>query len=136
MKVFPDTNIWISAFLTSGTVSDLIEVCLSRHTVQTSGWVIKEVERILTKKYRALHLPVNEILDFLSDETEIVSESRLERPICRDPDDDHILAAAKAGNADCIISGDQDLLVLKSYEGIPIVSPRQFWQFEASRRNE
>jgi len=46
--------------------------------------------------------------------------------VCRDPDDDNILAAAVSGKCDCIITGDKDLLVLKEYEGIDIFSPRDF----------
>jgi hypothetical protein len=50
--------------------------------------------------------------------------------VCRDPDDDHILSAALQIKADCIISGDADLLILKKYEGIPILNPSNFWKFQ------
>jgi len=56
----------------------------------------------------------------------VVSASKLENPICRDPDDDNILAAAISGKCDCIITGDKDLLVLKQHEGINIFNPRDF----------
>jgi len=56
----------------------------------------------------------------------VVSVSKLENQVCRDPDDDNILAAAVSGKCDCIITGDKDLLVLKEYEGIDIFSPRDF----------
>jgi uncharacterized protein len=56
----------------------------------------------------------------------VVPASRLESPVCRDPDDDNILAAAISGKCDCIITGDKDLLVLKQYEGIDIFTPRDF----------
>jgi predicted nucleic acid-binding protein len=46
--------------------------------------------------------------------------------ICRDAKDDKFLELAISGKADCIISGDDDLLSIKSFQGIPIVSPRQF----------
>ena len=45
--------------------------------------------------------------------------------VCRDPDDDAVLACAKAANADFIVSGDQDLLVLQAFEGIQIVTAAQ-----------
>ena len=44
----------------------------------------------------------------------------------RDPEDDHILACAKEGEADHVVSGDQDLLSLNRYEGISIVTPATF----------
>ena len=46
--------------------------------------------------------------------------------ICRDPKDDKFLAAALAGQADYIISGDADLLVLGRFQGIPILTPAEF----------
>lgn len=46
--------------------------------------------------------------------------------VCRDPQDDRVLEAALAGGADYIVTGDNDLLVLRDFEGISIVTPRQF----------
>ena len=45
---------------------------------------------------------------------------------CRDPKDDKFLALALDGSADVIIAGDEDLLVLHPWRGIPILSPREF----------
>lgn len=42
---------------------------------------------------------------------------------CRDPDDDKVLEVALMGAADCIVTGDQDLLKLASFRGIPILTP-------------
>ena len=44
------------------------------------------------------------------------------RPVCRDADDDHVLACAVAAHADLIVSGDGDLLDLGDYERIPIMT--------------
>ena len=46
--------------------------------------------------------------------------------VSRDPDDDNILAAALASGADFIVTGDLDLLHLKSYHKIKILTPREF----------
>ena len=54
---------------------------------------------------------------------DIVAPSSLLQPVCRDADDDEVLAVAIASQADCIITGDDDLLSLKSYQGIPIITP-------------
>ena len=45
---------------------------------------------------------------------------------CRDPKDNRFLEAALAGQADCIVSGDADLLVLNPFEDIPILRPAEF----------
>ena len=47
-------------------------------------------------------------------------------PELRDPNDAKILAAAEAAGAEALITGDRDLLVLKEFQGIPILSPQEF----------
>ena len=42
---------------------------------------------------------------------------------CRDPKDDKLLDTALLGRADCLVTGDQDLLVMSPFHGIPIPSP-------------
>lgn len=49
---------------------------------------------------------------------------------CRDPDDDKFLELAVSGNADVIISGDNDLRALNPFRGIPILSPDAFLESE------
>lgn len=53
--------------------------------------------------------------------------------VCRDPDDDMVLATALAGRADVIVSGDADLLDLHPFRGIPVLTPAAFleWAGEA-----
>ena len=46
--------------------------------------------------------------------------------ICRDPNDDFILECAVTGNADLIVTGDKDLLALGSFEGVAILTPREY----------
>jgi len=46
--------------------------------------------------------------------------------LCRDPADDKYLELALSGNADCIITGDNDPLVLNPFENIPIITPDEF----------
>jgi putative PIN family toxin of toxin-antitoxin system len=55
---------------------------------------------------------------------EVIEPPPLARPVCRDPDDDAVLALAQAARVDLIVSGDSDLLTLASHEGIPILSPQ------------
>lgn len=64
-------------------------------------------------------------LDWLVDLSEWVT-SWDEVSACRDPDDGLFLAIALAGEADVLITGDADLLILDPFEGLPSVSPARF----------
>jgi uncharacterized protein len=57
--------------------------------------------------------------------TEVIAPPPLAQPVCRDPDDDAVLALGVAANVDCIVSGDKDLLTLKTFQGIAIVTPAE-----------
>lgn len=59
---------------------------------------------------------------------EVIEPLPLPAPVCRDPDDDEVLALALAAQVDLIVSGDDDLLVLQVFEGIPILTPSQALQ--------
>jgi uncharacterized protein len=61
---------------------------------------------------------------------EIVIPVKLEQQVCRDIDDDWILATALTGMAQCIITGDKDLLVISRFENIDIISPINFQVYE------
>ena len=58
-------------------------------------------------------------------DAEMVSPRRFVQ-VCRDPKDDKFLDAAHAGHADCLISGDGDLVDLQTFEGIPIFTARRY----------
>ena len=45
---------------------------------------------------------------------------------CRDPDDDKLLETALMGNADCLVTGDDDLLAMSPFHGIPVLKPAVF----------
>ena len=53
---------------------------------------------------------------------EVIVPPPLPQPVCRDPDDDHVLACALAAQSDLIVSGDADLLNLREYQSIRIVA--------------
>ena len=54
---------------------------------------------------------------------EVIDPPPLPHPVCRDPDDDEVLALAIAAKVDLIVSGDNDLLSLGNFEGVPIIAP-------------
>jgi predicted nucleic acid-binding protein len=56
---------------------------------------------------------------------EVIAPPPLPRPVCRDPDDDEVLALAIAAKVELMVSDDNDPLSLGSFEGVPIVVPAE-----------
>lgn len=79
----------------------------------------------LTRKFRSLStVPLARVVELLGQaEVGHIGEAP---PISRDPKDDKFLLTAEAGAADEIVSEDQDLLVLGTYQAIPIVTAGRF----------
>jgi putative PIN family toxin of toxin-antitoxin system len=127
MRVVLDSNVIIAAFASRGLCSEVFEVCLSGHSIVTSEHILSEVKTNLIKKIRLPESIVRDIMEYLRDEAERVNPSELTDSPCRDKDDNIIIGTALSGNAEFIITGDEDLLVLKTYKGIDIVTPREFW---------
>ena len=71
---------------------------------------------------------IEEILNFLYENSTSYDLKQFPQDVCRDPDDARILALAELSGADYIITGDGDLLVLKKFGSTQIVSPRRFWE--------
>ena len=132
MKVFFDTNVLIAAYATHGACNELLNHCIARHIIYTSDFVLNELEQKLLKKIKLTEQEAALIIAFLRRNCEITQEQKIPRT-SRDKDDDHILAAALKAKVDCIITGDNDLLVLKTIEGIPILFPADFWKLEQLR---
>lgn len=66
-----------------------------------------------------------EFLNALLNQSELVEITELVR-VCRDPSDDKLLELAVNGNADYIVTGDDDLLALDSFRGIRVIRPAEF----------
>jgi len=127
MRVVLDSNVIIAAFASRGLCSEVFEVCLSGHSIVTSEHILSEVKTNLIKKIRLPESIVKDIMEYLRDEAERVNPSELTDSPCRDKDDNIIIGTALSGNAEFIITGDEDLFVLKTYKGIDIITPREFW---------
>ncbi len=128
MKVILDSNVIVSAFATRGLCSSIFELSVLTDTIIISEYILNEVERILKKKIHIPHNIVNQIMNYLKETCEIMSYKELPKRICRDKDDDNIIALAFSNNINLIITGDKDLLVLKKYKHISIISPKEYWK--------
>lgn len=67
-------------------------------------------------------------VDWLRVIATIVEPKQVAMDACRDSDDLPVLGTLVSGNADCLVTSDKDLLVLETFNGHPIQSPRRFWE--------
>lgn len=130
MRLVLDTNVLIAAFITHGVCNELLEHCAVNHEVVLSTFILVEVEEKLAGKFGYSTREAKDVVRLLKSRFSVVIPEILERPVCRDADDDHILATAITGQCSCLITGDKDLLALKEVDGVKIVTPSDFWSME------
>lgn len=125
MKVVCDTNVLIAGMVAEGLCRDIVKRRLLGVELITSRALLDELARTLRRKFNTDPEQVP-LLKAYRERATLVRPITLPHPVCRDRDDDKVLATAVAARADIILTGDDDLLVLANYQGIRILSPRQF----------
>lgn len=128
-QVVLDTNVLVSALLFKGSLSKMVDLWKrGRIKPVFSRAIFQEFIRVLT--YPKFALTPGEILTLLEEEVlpyfEVVKVIRKVKGICRDPADDKFLSCALAGRAIYLVTGDEDLLVLKQYQQTRIINPADF----------
>ena len=137
MRVLLDTNILISYLLAPGSDSAVARIVaagvLGKYILLLPEALLAELEATVSaKEYlvdRIAPEDVWELADILSTVSEMIGRIKDRIPaVTRDPKDDYLLAYALVGQADFLVTGDQDLLVLQQVEGVRIVTPHDFAQ--------
>lgn len=127
MRVVFDTNVFISAFATEGVCSVLLKRArLKEFELFVCSVIINEVESVLKQKFKVGEEIIREVVELIKESSEPVSIVEKVEGVCRDGDDDLILSCAVSACVDYLVSGDKDLLEVKKYENIKIVSPKDF----------
>jgi putative PIN family toxin of toxin-antitoxin system len=128
-----DTNVVISALLLRYSAArQAFDRATQKGKFLISLATVEELNDVLQRKGFEKYITEEERMEFLSAFVrDGVWVEIVERVVaCRDPKDDKFLELAVNGKAICIVSGDEDLLVLHPFRGIAIVSPRQFLEFQ------
>jgi putative PIN family toxin of toxin-antitoxin system len=130
LKVLFDSNVFVAAFLTEGLCwKILMRANRKEFRLFISPYIRQEVQDTLAKK---LKFPAARVRETLSLIDEIVMSVDPEqqgiqvREVCRDPKDHPILASTLVAKANYLVTGDADLLTLRQYKGINIITPRMF----------
>lgn len=128
MNIVLDSNIYIAAFASHGLCHALMELCIDTHALFVSNEILSEVQKGLEKKIKLPPRLITEIIFFLKQSTTPMIPEKLKKSLCRDPNDDHVLGLCLAAKAKYIVTGDNDLLDLRNFDGVSILKPRQFWE--------
>lgn len=129
MRCVFDTNIIISALLFKDSVPGMaFYLAMSHGTILISLETTEELIEVISRRKFDKYLTVEEREEFLESiliKAEIV-EVMESLEICRDPKDDKFLNLAASGSANYIVTGDDDLLILKIYGGVQVLNARDF----------
>jgi putative PIN family toxin of toxin-antitoxin system len=129
MRVVVDTNILVSfAILPNQDYERLFDYLAGHGVTLVSEETIAELFAVLSREKFRKYIPQDSAIDYVEwyagiSESVVVTERVV---ACRDPKDDKFLSLAVAGRADCIISGDSDLLDMVAYDGIPVYRAAEF----------
>ena len=127
MKAVFDTNVLVAAFVTEGVCAKLLGRARGKQlNLVIYPFILKEFENVLLKKFSASKEQIRKASNLISEAAQTAHHSSVVSGICRDPDDDQILSCAVSAGVDYLVTGDKDLLELKEFQGIRILTPAAF----------
>ncbi|MFC1496486.1 putative toxin-antitoxin system toxin component, PIN family [Candidatus Margulisiibacteriota bacterium] len=125
--VLLDTNIYISAILFGGNLKKIINLARQKKfQIIISEYIIWEIREALSRKFKIPESKLNQIEYDILSLAKVIKVTSIVSLIAKDPVDNEILACAKDGKADCIVTGDKLILSINKYMGIEILSPSKF----------
>ncbi len=128
MKIVLDSNLIMAAFATRGLCAEIFEFCIERHDVYVCDQILSELNKNFEKKLKMPQDKIRLIIQYLKDHCNYIEDIEITERVSRDPDDDGIISLAVKSDSTFIVTGDKDLLVLKKYKQIQILTPREFWE--------
>ena len=137
MRVVADTNVFISALMFGGLPGRFLDLALLRRfTLVTSKALLDELDEKLRGKFAVSERDALAIRAKLEATAAVVDPEFGLNAVIEDPDDNRVPECAVAGRADLIVSGDRHLLRIGCYEGIHLVTVRQFLEINGFEEAE
>lgn len=125
-RIVLDTNILISALVYGGKPEQIYDFVLEKQLIAiTSPILLSELREILIKKFNFELDRIKQLEQIISHNFTVVNPNKIVAQT-RDDDDNRVLEAALEGGCNYIVTGDKDLLDLKIYKNIKIVTPDIF----------
>ena len=135
MRLVLDTNVLVSGLAYPASVPGRIVGAWRQGALDVvlSRYILDELARVLPRLNRRLKWQPNDfadLIDILAIEADLVEPQQLKGTAARDAADVPVLGTLLAANADYLVTGDADLLVLA--DRYSIVSPTEFWRRHGS----
>ncbi|HMO87306.1 MAG TPA: putative toxin-antitoxin system toxin component, PIN family [Lacipirellulaceae bacterium] len=127
MRIVLDTNLLLAGVATHGICEGLLAICFRDHSVVLSDEILNELAEHYVGKFKATNEQAAIVVDTLRTQSEIVEPAPIPLEAFADVDDLPILGTAVAGQAEFLITGDKQLVELGEYQGVTILSPREFY---------
>jgi len=127
-RVILDTNIWIS-FLIGKELQSLKDFIVSeRVKLIITDQLLDEIRIVTLREKLRKYFDQVKVVEFIAFLEIIAVKVELKKIelVCRDPKDDFLLALCKAGEVDFLVTGDKDLLEMKTYARTQILTVKQF----------
>ncbi|MBI4673112.1 MAG: putative toxin-antitoxin system toxin component, PIN family [Chloroflexi bacterium] len=138
LVVVIDTSVWISGVFYRGNPFRVLQAWRDgKFQLVYTDETLAEIETRLRNKavqFGADIADVEEWMSFIRAFVRMVPSTGAGKGATRDPKDDKFLDAAISGGAAYLVSSDRDLLILQEYQGVKIVSPREFLDILGSMR--
>lgn len=131
MRAVLDTNVALAGLLWRGPSYALLGLALTgKIECFATDALLAELERVLgyahvAKRIAAVNTSIAQVLADYRALIEIVPDATISPTVMTDPDDDAVLGCAISVQAEIIVSGDSDLLNLKHFNRIPIITPAE-----------
>jgi len=126
LKLVLDTNTFVSAFFWEGNEAELLrKIEQGKAKLYITTEILKEVEEVVKRPkfneiMKKVSLTPDQIVQKIFSLSHLIIAPKLNIKACRDEKDNKFLECAESSKADYLVSGDEDLLSLEEYKGIPI----------------
>jgi putative PIN family toxin of toxin-antitoxin system len=130
VRVVFDTNIFISALVIPKSLAEkaIFKIIEGEDSLVISKEIINELLSVLSTKFSSDREAISRVAINLSELAELVTPTKRVR-IFKDEPDNRILECALCGKADVIVTGDKEMLKLREYEGVKIISLKEYLDY-------